>query len=57
LGLALDAAATKRRRLGGRLFGRKARAGGGFEVIFRFDGPDKPLSEKTWKLPDIEKAR
>jgi len=26
-----------------------------FEVIFRFYGPDKPLFDKTWKLPDIEK--
>jgi hypothetical protein len=29
---------------------------GGFEVLFRFYGPEKPLFEKTWKLPDIEKA-
>jgi hypothetical protein len=28
---------------------------GGFEVLFRFYGPEKPLFEKTWKLPDIEK--
>ena len=26
-----------------------------FEVIFRFYGPDKPLFDKTWKLPDIER--
>jgi hypothetical protein len=26
-----------------------------FEVIFRFYGPDEPLFDKTWKLPDIEK--
>jgi hypothetical protein len=26
-----------------------------FEVMFRFYGPEKPLFEKTWKLPDIEK--
>jgi hypothetical protein len=25
-----------------------------FEVLFRFYGPEKPLFEKTWKLPDIE---
>ena len=31
-------------------------AGGGFEVLFRFYGPEKPLFEKTWRLPDIEKA-
>jgi len=29
---------------------------GGFEVLFRFYGPDKPLFEKTWRLPDIEKV-
>ena len=29
-------------------------AGGGFEVLFRFYGPEKPLFDKTWKLPDIE---
>lgn len=26
-----------------------------FEVLFRFYGPGKPLFEKTWVLPDIEK--
>jgi hypothetical protein len=47
-------------------FGPKAPAGkesnwvptstdGGFEVLFRFYGPEKPLFEKTWRLPDIEK--
>jgi hypothetical protein len=30
-------------------------ADGGFEVLFRFYGPEKPLFEKTWRLPDIEK--
>ena len=29
--------------------------GGGFEVLFRFYGPEKPLFDKTWRLPDIEK--
>jgi hypothetical protein len=29
---------------------------GQFEVLFRFYGPKKPLFEKTWKLPDIEKV-
>jgi hypothetical protein len=29
---------------------------GGFEVLFRFYGPEKPLFEKTWRLPDIEKV-
>jgi hypothetical protein len=28
--------------------------GGKFEVLFRFYGPEKPLFDKTWKLPDIE---
>jgi len=28
---------------------------GGFEVLFRFYGPEKPLFDKTWQLPDIEK--
>jgi hypothetical protein len=28
---------------------------GGFEVLFRFYGPDKSLFEKRWRLPDIEK--
>ena len=28
---------------------------GQFEVLFRFYGPEQPLLEKTWKLPDIEK--
>jgi hypothetical protein len=32
------------------------RTDGGFEVLFRFYGPEKPLFEKTWRLPDIEKA-
>ena len=46
-------------------FGPKAPAGkesnwiptdpkGKFEVLFRFYGPQKPLFDKTWKLPDIE---
>jgi hypothetical protein len=46
-------------------FGPKAPAGkesnwvatsptGRFEVLFRFYGPQKPLFDKTWKLPDIE---
>ena len=29
---------------------------GRFEVMARFYGPQKPLFDKTWKLPDIEKA-
>jgi hypothetical protein len=32
------------------------KAGGQFEVLFRFYGPEKPLFDKTWKLPDIEKT-
>ena len=31
-------------------------ADGGFEVLFRFYGPEKALFDKTWKLPDIEKV-
>ncbi|HEY6342555.1 MAG TPA: DUF1254 domain-containing protein [Bryobacteraceae bacterium] len=34
-----------------------ANAGGSFEVLFRFYGPQKPLFDKTWKLPDIEKIQ
>ena len=30
--------------------------GGEFEVLFRVYGPQKPLFDKTWKLPDIEKV-
>ena len=30
-------------------------AGGTFEVLFRFYGPQKPVFDKTWQLPDIEK--
>jgi hypothetical protein len=33
------------------------KADGQFEVLFRFYGPEKPLFDKTWKLPDIEKAQ
>ncbi len=29
---------------------------GKFEVLFRFYGPQKPLFDKTWVLPDIEKT-
>lgn len=28
---------------------------GRFEALFRFYGPEKPLFDKTWVLPDIEK--
>ena len=31
-------------------------AGGGFEVLFRLYGPEKPFFEKTWELPDIERV-
>ena len=30
--------------------------GGQFEILFRLYGPEKPLFDKTWKLPDIEKV-
>jgi hypothetical protein len=29
--------------------------GAGFEVLFRFCGPQKPSFDKTWVRPDIEK--
>jgi hypothetical protein len=32
-------------------------ANGLFEVLFRFYGPEKPLFDKTWKLPDLEEVR
>jgi hypothetical protein len=28
---------------------------GHFEVLFRFYGPEKPVFDKTWQLPDIER--
>jgi len=31
-------------------------ADGRFEVLFRFYGPEKPLFDKTWQLPDVEKV-
>ena len=61
-------AADERRRLGRHLFraqrppaGKESNwiptdAKGRFEVLFRFYGPEKPLFDKTWVLPDIEKA-
>ena len=30
--------------------------GGRFEVLFRFYGPEQPLFDKSWVLPDIEKV-
>jgi hypothetical protein len=30
---------------------------GKFEILFRLYGPEKPLFDKTWKLPDIEKVQ
>ena len=33
------------------------KAGGQFEVLFRFYGPEKSLFEKTWRLPDIEQVQ
>ena len=32
-------------------------AKGRFEALFRFYGPEKPLFDKTWVLPDIEKVK
>jgi hypothetical protein len=28
-----------------------------FELLFRLYGPEKPLFDKSWKLPDVEKIR
>lgn len=28
-----------------------------FELLFRLYGPEKPLFEKSWKLPDVEKMK
>lgn len=28
-----------------------------FEVLFRFYGPEKPLFDKTWALPDLEEVK
>ena len=58
--------AEERGRIGGHLVRAQEPAGresnwvptstdGGFEVLFRFYGPEKPLFDKTWRLPDIEK--
>lgn len=33
------------------------RAGGRFEVLFRLYGPEQPLFDKTWQLPDLEEVR
>ncbi|HEY7671583.1 MAG TPA: DUF1214 domain-containing protein [Gammaproteobacteria bacterium] len=33
------------------------RAGGSFEVRFRLYGPQEPLHDKSWKLPDIEELK
>ena len=30
---------------------------GKFELLFRLYGPEKPLFDKTWKLPDVEKVK
>ena len=32
-------------------------AKGKFEILFRLYGPEKPLFDKTWKLPDIEEVK
>jgi hypothetical protein len=31
--------------------------GGEFEVLFRFYGPEKPLFDKVWVLPDVERLQ
>ena len=30
---------------------------GKFELLFRLYGPEKPLFDKSWKLPDVEKVK
>ena len=30
-------------------------ASGQFEVLFRFYGPEKPVFDKSWALPDIKR--
>jgi hypothetical protein len=32
------------------------RPGGRWFAVFRFYGPEKPLFDKGWTLPDIEKV-
>jgi hypothetical protein len=32
-------------------------AGGQFEFLFRLYGPEKPLFDKRWTLPDIENTK
>ena len=32
------------------------RAGGAFEVLVRFYGPEPPLFDKSWRLPDLERV-
>jgi len=32
-------------------------AGGEFELLFRLYGPEKPLYDKTWTLPDLEEMK
>jgi hypothetical protein len=43
--------------LGGRCYWIPTVPGKAWFPFFRFYGPDKPLFEKTWKLPDIEKVK
>jgi hypothetical protein len=31
--------------------------GGQFEVLFRLYGPEKPLFDRTWNLPDVEEVK
>jgi hypothetical protein len=31
------------------------RAGSGFEVLFPLYGPEQPLFDKSWPVPDIER--
>jgi hypothetical protein len=58
--------AEERGWIGGRLLRARAAGRQGVQLdsherrrrvrgVFRFYGPEKPLFEKTWRLPDIEK--
>ena len=52
----ISTSARRHRRARSRT-GSRPSADGKFEVLFRFYGPEKPLFDKTWKLPDIEKVK
>ena len=55
--------AVERRAIEAANWGRKqsnwtpTKADGRFEVLFRLYGPQKPLFDRTWVLPDIEEMK